>query len=232
MNESKRHGTRIFKKSTPNGKVTVYLGKRDFIDHLTHVDPIEGVVLVDPEYVKGRKVYIHLLCAFRHGRDGDEFHGINWHRDLFLNTKQIYPSLALPDENAHSRISRLQERLVRKLGPDSYPFTFKILISKHACILHSSSSIQMNEITIDGIELLAFVGAGLAAAVPLGSYFSRGMFVVTGSTCSSTDRFVDLFPSAAIDMKNTPVHSVRWRNDIFPSVIRTGWTYDSDNLAR
>ncbi|VDL18662.1 unnamed protein product [Hymenolepis diminuta] len=125
MSDQKRHGTRIFKKSTPNGKVTVYLGKRDFIDHLTHVDPIEGVVLVDPEYVKGRKVYVHLLCAFRHGRDGDEFHGINWHKDLFLNTKQVYPPVVLTDDNSQPRISRLQERLVRKLGPDSYPFTFK-----------------------------------------------------------------------------------------------------------
>ncbi|CDI98180.1 beta arrestin 1 [Echinococcus multilocularis] len=153
MNESKRHGTRyflidiwlflrIFKKSTPNGKVTVYLGKRDFVDHLTHVDPIEGVVLVDAEYVKGRKVFIHLLCAFRHGRDGDEFHGIDWHRDLFLNTKQVYPPPGPADESTlHSKISRLQERLIRKLGPDSYPFTFKLPTYTPASVsllLHSS----------------------------------------------------------------------------------------------
>lgn len=31
---------RVFKKSSSNGKITVYLGKRDFVDHLTHVDPI------------------------------------------------------------------------------------------------------------------------------------------------------------------------------------------------
>lgn len=31
---------RVFKKSSPNGKITVYLGKRDFVDHITHVDPI------------------------------------------------------------------------------------------------------------------------------------------------------------------------------------------------
>ncbi|KAH9284683.1 Beta-arrestin-1 [Echinococcus granulosus] len=142
MNESKRHGTRIFKKSTPNGKVTVYLGKRDFVDHLTHVDPIEGVVLVDAEYVKGRKVFIHLLCAFRHGRDGDEFHGIDWHRDLFLNTKQVYPPPGPADESTlHLKISRLQERLIRKLGPDSYPFTFKLPTYTPASVsllLHSS----------------------------------------------------------------------------------------------
>ena len=42
----------MFKKGSPNGKITVYLGKRDFVDHVTHVDPIDGVVLVDPEYLK------------------------------------------------------------------------------------------------------------------------------------------------------------------------------------
>jgi hypothetical protein len=49
---SKKQGTRVFKKGSPNGKITVYLGKRDFVDHVTHVDPIDGVVLVDPEYLK------------------------------------------------------------------------------------------------------------------------------------------------------------------------------------
>ncbi|MBN3287983.1 ARR3 protein, partial [Polyodon spathula] len=33
-------GTRVFKKSSPNCKLTVYLGKRDFVDHLDHVDPV------------------------------------------------------------------------------------------------------------------------------------------------------------------------------------------------
>lgn len=65
--------------------MTVYLGKRDFVDHLDHVDPVgelnvwsglinrkrvsetlltrhrfflpltDGVILVDPEYLKDRK---------------------------------------------------------------------------------------------------------------------------------------------------------------------------------
>lgn len=48
---------KVFKKTTPNGKVTVYLGKRDFIDHIDYCDPVDGVVVVDTEYLKGRKVY-------------------------------------------------------------------------------------------------------------------------------------------------------------------------------
>ena len=60
---------RVFKKGSPNGKITVYLGRRDFVDHVSHVDPIDGVVLVDPEYLNGRKVFGHVLAAFRYGRE-------------------------------------------------------------------------------------------------------------------------------------------------------------------
>lgn len=48
---------KVFKKTTPNGKVTVYLGKRDFIDHMDYCDPVDGVVVVDTEYLKGRKIF-------------------------------------------------------------------------------------------------------------------------------------------------------------------------------
>lgn len=43
---SRRPPTRVFKKSSPNGKMTVYLGKRDFVDHITHVDPIGKHILL------------------------------------------------------------------------------------------------------------------------------------------------------------------------------------------
>ena len=47
---NKRQATRVFKKSCPNGKITVYLGKRDFVDHITHVDPI-GLYMIFIYYV-------------------------------------------------------------------------------------------------------------------------------------------------------------------------------------
>lgn len=40
------------------GKITVYLGKRDFVDRLDGVvDPIDGVVVIDNEYLKNKQVY-------------------------------------------------------------------------------------------------------------------------------------------------------------------------------
>jgi len=59
----------VFKKSTPNGKVTVYIGKRDFFDHIEYCEPVDGVVLVDPDHVKEKTVYCHVLAAFRYGRE-------------------------------------------------------------------------------------------------------------------------------------------------------------------
>lgn len=36
---------RVFKKQSPNGKLTIYLGKRDFVDHISGVEPIGNIVL-------------------------------------------------------------------------------------------------------------------------------------------------------------------------------------------
>ncbi|XP_009993470.1 PREDICTED: beta-arrestin-1, partial [Chaetura pelagica] len=59
----------VFKKASPNGKLTVYLGKRDFVDHIDVVDPVDGVVLVDPEYLKERKVLVMGTTNPRAGGD-------------------------------------------------------------------------------------------------------------------------------------------------------------------
>ncbi|XP_051541989.1 arrestin red cell-like isoform X3 [Myxocyprinus asiaticus] len=115
-------GTRVFKKSSPNCKLAVYLGKRDFVDHLDHVDPVDGVILVDPEYLKDRKVFVTLTCAFRYGREDLDVLGLSFRKDLYISTFQAYPPI--PEESKPS--SRLQERLLKKLGQHAYPFHFTI----------------------------------------------------------------------------------------------------------
>ncbi|KAG8194551.1 hypothetical protein JTE90_013298 [Oedothorax gibbosus] len=120
--EGKRPGTRVFKKSSPNGKLTVYLGKRDFIDHLDHVDPIDGVVLVEKGFIKENKVFCHVLAAFQYGRDDLDVLGLKWRKELFLSSMQVYPPL---EENKHP-LTRLQQRLIKKLGSDAYPFFFEL----------------------------------------------------------------------------------------------------------
>ncbi|XP_037913968.1 beta-arrestin-1 isoform X3 [Hermetia illucens] len=117
----KRQATRVFKKSSSNGKITVYLGKRDFVDHITHVDPIDGVVLIDPDYVRDRKVFGNVLAAFRYGREDLDVLGLTFRKDLYIAHAQIYP----PEGNDRP-LTRLQERLIKKLGPNAYPFYFEV----------------------------------------------------------------------------------------------------------
>ncbi|XP_078474191.1 beta-arrestin-2-like isoform X2 [Lampetra planeri] len=117
--------TRVFKKNSPNGKLTVYLGKRDFVDHLDHVDPVDGVVLVEPDYLKERKVFVALACVFRYGREDLDVLGLSFRKELFTRTAQVFPRDG--GENGGSPPTRLQERLLRKLGENAHPFVF------HAC---------------------------------------------------------------------------------------------------
>jgi len=87
--------TRVFKKSSQNGKITTYLGKRDFIDHVDHTESIDGIVLLDPDYVNevpGRKVLATLSCVFRYGREDLDVLGLTFRRDLYSVTQQVWPS--------------------------------------------------------------------------------------------------------------------------------------------
>uniref|UniRef100_A0A671XED6 Arrestin beta 2 n=1 Tax=Sparus aurata TaxID=8175 RepID=A0A671XED6_SPAAU len=113
---------RVFKKSSPNSKLTVYLGKRDFVDHLNYVDPVDGVLLVDPEYLKDRKVFVSLTCAFYYGREDLDVLGLSFRKDLYVSTVQVFP----PQQEEKKPLTRLQERLLKKLGQHAYPIHFTI----------------------------------------------------------------------------------------------------------
>lgn len=112
-NERKKHlftmvaNFKVYKKCSPNGKLAVYLGKRDFIDYLSGTEPVDGVVLINPDYVdSGRKVWCQLLCSFRYGREEDEVMGLNFQKDLYLSSEQIFPQIKKPDFNP----TKLQDR--------------------------------------------------------------------------------------------------------------------------
>lgn len=122
-NEPKKLATRVFKKSCPNGKITTYLGKRDYIDYNSDIEPIDGVILIDPDYVKDRKVYAHILAAFRYGREDLDVLGLTFRKDLFIAQQQVYPPL---NNESQKQLTHLQQRLLRKLGPNAYPFFFQI----------------------------------------------------------------------------------------------------------
>lgn len=98
------------------------MGKRDFVDRVDSVEPLDGVILVDPEALQGRKVFVTLSCTFRYGRDDMDVMGIAFRRELYLATRQVYPPLQDREKGIHTRV---QAKLLRKLGNNSYPFFFE-----------------------------------------------------------------------------------------------------------
>ncbi|XP_063490653.1 arrestin-C [Symphalangus syndactylus] len=116
--------SKVFKKTSSSGKLSIYLGKRDFVDHVDTVEPIDGVVLVDPEYLKGRKLFVMLTCAFRYGRDDLEVIGLTFRKDLYVQTLQVVPA---ESSSPQGPLTVLQERLLHKLGDNAYPFTLQMV---------------------------------------------------------------------------------------------------------
>jgi len=110
------NAVKVFKKTAPNGKLTVYLGRRDFVDNTTTTEPVDGVLVCDNDYLRGRKVFASITVTYRFGREEDEVMGLSFSKELQFPTQQVYPSSA-GEPNA------VQERLIKKLGGNAYPFS-------------------------------------------------------------------------------------------------------------
>merc|ERR1712050_574925 len=109
------NAVKVFKKTAPNGKLTVYLGRRDFVDNTKGTDPVDGVVLVDNDYLRGRKVYATVAVVYRFGREEDEIMGVSFVKEMELTSQQIYPA-------NNDQVNEVQDRLVKKLGGNAHPF--------------------------------------------------------------------------------------------------------------
>jgi len=48
--------------------------------------------VIDDDYMRERKIFGQVICSFRYGREEDEVMGLNFQKDLFLASEQIFPS--------------------------------------------------------------------------------------------------------------------------------------------
>ncbi|XP_078119893.1 S-arrestin a [Sander vitreus] len=112
----------VYKKICKDNSVGVYMGRRDFVDRVDSVDPVDGVVIIDPEALQKRKVFVTLSCTFRYGRDDVDVMGIAFRRELYLSTRQVYPPLQDLEKGVHTK---MQAKLLHKLGNNAYPFFFE-----------------------------------------------------------------------------------------------------------
>lgn len=103
---------------------------------------VDGIVVLDDEYIgDSRKVFGQVVCSFRYGREEDEVMGLNFQKEIFLASEQIYP----PTEKSPKETSKVQERLLKKLGANAFPFSFTIPPSAPASITLQQSADESGE---------------------------------------------------------------------------------------
>ncbi|CAK9812691.1 ARR2 [Anthophora quadrimaculata] len=114
---------RVYKKSSPNNKLTLYLASRDLIVSETKIDKLQGVLLVDPDYLQDKRVYGQITLNFRYGREDEEVMGLKFCNEAVMCLAQLYPPYSGTD---HQETTPLQEALIRRLGPNAHAFTMEI----------------------------------------------------------------------------------------------------------
>ncbi|XP_051973618.1 arrestin-C-like [Xyrauchen texanus] len=113
--------TKVYKKTSGNGQLTLYLGKRDFVDNVDTVDPVDGVLKIDPADLGDRKVWIQLACAFRYGRDDLDVIGLSFRKDIWIQHIQLYPNAG-----HKPTLTEMHDTLLKKAGEQGHAFTFNI----------------------------------------------------------------------------------------------------------
>uniref|UniRef100_A0A3Q2XXI5 S-arrestin n=1 Tax=Hippocampus comes TaxID=109280 RepID=A0A3Q2XXI5_HIPCM len=97
------------------------MGRRDFVDRVDSVDPVAPSG--GDSSLWRPLVFVTLSCTFRYGRDDMDVMGVAFRRELYLSTRQVYPPLQDREQGVHTR---MQAKLLRKLGDDAYPFFFEV----------------------------------------------------------------------------------------------------------
>lgn len=84
-------------------------------------------------------MYVTLTCAFRYGRDDLDVIGLTFRKDLYVLTTQIFPPV--PDQ-APKTLTPLQDKLMKKLGENAYPFTFEVGAAQAFPMAHLHGTLQ------------------------------------------------------------------------------------------
>jgi arrestin-2 len=109
---------KVFKKSSADGKIVLYLEKRTLYDSTKTCDPINGLIVVNDDSVKDQQVFVQLVVTYQYGRgDCDEMLGVKFARE-FLLCHQVVRSV----KQEKFQVSTLQKRLMTKLGDKARPF--------------------------------------------------------------------------------------------------------------
>ncbi|XP_075157541.1 uncharacterized protein LOC142230801 [Haematobia irritans] len=114
---------RVYKKTSPNCVLTLYLPSREITLSGTTPSILRGIVYVDPKAIQGYRVYAQLTLTFRYGREDEEVMGLRFCNEAIMSLHQIWPR---NEEPSRDSLSPLQEALLKRLGDGAHPFTLTL----------------------------------------------------------------------------------------------------------
>ncbi|XP_031769898.2 arrestin homolog isoform X2 [Galleria mellonella] len=115
---------RVFRKSSPNAKLTMYLASRDLIVENGVIDRIQGVIQVEPDaLLDNKKLYGQVTLTFRYGREDEEVMGLKFCNEAIMSLAQIWPIHCNHEREPNTP---LQDALIKRLGANTYPFQLEL----------------------------------------------------------------------------------------------------------
>ncbi|CRL02050.1 CLUMA_CG015119, isoform A [Clunio marinus] len=115
---------KVYKKTSSNQLLTLYLGTRELVSRAGVVDPIKGIIYIDPRVIESnQKVYCQLTLTFRYGREDEEVMGLKFCNEAIIALQQVWPKI---DTEQQFDLTPLQEALIERLGRNSIPFMIEI----------------------------------------------------------------------------------------------------------
>ena len=91
--------TKIYKKCSPNGRLYLYLGQREYISADSEIDDIKGIAYApEMQELQGKYIFASLIVCFRHGREEDEMMGISFRKELVVDRVQVFPPIKDDDK--------------------------------------------------------------------------------------------------------------------------------------
>uniref|UniRef100_A0A8D8BM87 Beta-arrestin-1 n=1 Tax=Culex pipiens TaxID=7175 RepID=A0A8D8BM87_CULPI len=114
---------RVFKKTSSNQLLTLYLGTRELVARKGVIEPLRGVIYIDPKIIGEAKIYGQLTLTFRYGREDEEVMGLKFCNEAIIALQQIWPRIVGTEPEV---LTPLQEALLDRLGKNAVPFALEI----------------------------------------------------------------------------------------------------------
>ncbi|XP_058117939.1 uncharacterized protein LOC131284947 [Anopheles ziemanni] len=114
---------RVYKKTSSNQLLTLYLGSRELVARKGVIEPLKGVLYIDPKVIGEAKIYGQLTLTFRYGREDEEVMGLKFCNEAVIALQQFWPR---PASSEAETLTPLQEALLERLGKNAIPFALEI----------------------------------------------------------------------------------------------------------